>query len=114
MRVFGMRGVRHTPYRRSRAGQGLLDQRGCLDETPLAGQAGGLGHRRHLACIHDGSLLGVVFTGLFAGMRRGPGAAVVIAAAQTMRAVKTALTSAGARKAPSTSTEAIVARASWG
>jgi hypothetical protein len=45
--------IRPTPGR-PRTGQGLLYQRGCLDEAPLAGQAGGIGHRRHLACIHDG------------------------------------------------------------
>src|SRR5205823_2833136 len=65
------------------------------------------------------SLLGRAFHGLLAGRpacREGPAvrAAVMIAAAHAVRAARAALTAAGARKAPSTSTEAIVARASWG
>ena len=59
-----------------RAGQGLLNQRGCLDEAPLAGQTGGLSHRCHLACIHGGIPSRGVFAGLagrtaaLAGARR--------------------------------------------
>src|ERR1035438_6222443 len=102
-----------------RACQRLLDQRGCLEEAALAGQAGGLSHRCHLACVHGGiPSRGCLrwSPGRTACTLLGPAvrAAVVITAAQTMRAARAAFTAVGARKAPSTSTEAIVARASWG
>jgi hypothetical protein len=104
-----------VPLCHRRAGQRLLDQRGCLKEAPLAGQVGSPQPSpssvvRPWWYPFSWSPAPVFWPdGLYAA---GPAvwSAVGMAAAQAVRAARAAFTAVGARKAPSTSTEAIVAR----